>query len=85
VANEFTIADIAMAPPYVNRLAMISMRGMWKNGRLPNVEKWFARVKTLTQFKKSLLVWVPAQLRNDLRDNGAKSWPEIASILNIAI
>jgi glutathione S-transferase len=84
VANKFTIADIAMTP-YVNRLAMMSMRGLWENGRLPSVEKWFARIEALSNFKKCLLDWVPEDLTNDLRENGAKSWPEVAKILEIEI
>jgi len=82
VEDTFSIADISMVP-YVNRLAMISMRGMWENNRLPNVEKWFNRVEALPNFKKCLIDWVPDDLANDLRENGAQSWPEVAKILEI--
>ena len=84
VGNKFMIADLAMTP-YVNRLAMMSMRDMWEKGRLPNLEKWFARVEARPNFKKCLIDWVPEDLRNDLRENGAKSWPEVAKILEIKI
>ena len=84
VGNKFSIADIAMTP-YVNRLAMLSMRGMWENNRLPNVERWFAAVESRPNFKRVFLDWVPEELTNDLRDNGAKSWPEVAKILEIEI
>lgn len=84
VGNTFSVADISLTP-YVNRLAMMSMRGMWENGRLPNVEKWFARIEALPNFKQCLIDWVPEDLTNDLRENGAKSWPEVAKILNINI
>ncbi|WP_417259056.1 glutathione S-transferase family protein [Celeribacter sp.] len=82
VGNEFSIADIAMAP-YVNRCAMLSLSGMWTNGRMPNLEKWFSRVSALPNFKTCLLDWVPEDLTSDLRENGAKSWPEVAKILDI--
>ena len=82
VEDTFSIADISMVP-YVNRLAMMSMRGMWENNRLPNVEKWFNRVEALPNFKKCLIDWVPDELANDLRENGAQSWPEVAKILEI--
>ncbi len=82
VENTYSIADISMVP-YVNRLAMMSMRGMWENNRLPNVEKWFNRVEALPNFKKCLIDWVPDELTNDLRENGAQSWPEVAKILEI--
>ena len=84
VGNRFTIADIAMIP-YVNRLAMMSMRGMWEGGRMPNVERWFARVEALPGFRTCLIDWVPEHLTIDLRENGAKSWPEVAKILEIEI
>ena len=82
VEETFSIADISMVP-YVNRLAMMSMRGMWENNRLPNVEKWFNRVEALPNFKKCLIDWVPDELANDLRENGTQSWPEVAKILGI--
>jgi len=84
VGNAFTMADVALTP-YVNRLAMMSMRGMWEGGRLPNVENWFARIEAMPNFKGVFLDWVPDHLTNDLRDNGAMSWPEVAKILEIEI
>ena len=82
VGNKFSIADIALTP-YVNRLAMMSMRGMWEGGRLPNVERWFAAIEAHEHFKSCFIDWVPEDLTNDLRDNGAMSWPEVAKILDI--
>lgn len=82
VGNKFTIADVAMTP-YVNRLAMMNMKGMWENGRLPRVTAWFERVKQRPTFVKSLLDWVPEHLSNDLYNNGSLSWPEVAKILEI--
>jgi glutathione S-transferase len=84
VGNRFSVADIALTP-YVNRLAMMSMRGLWENGRLPNVERWFAAIEAHPNFKKCFLDWVPDHLTNDLRENGKKSWPEVAEILGIEI
>lgn len=80
--DAFSIADIALTP-YVNRLAMLSMAGMWENGRLPAVEKWFARIRQRPAFKPALLDWVPEALTHDLASNGAKSWPEVSRILVI--
>lgn len=82
VGDTFTVADISLAP-YVNRLAMMSMRGMWESGRLPRVEEWFSRIEAMPNFQKCLIDWVPDHLTDDLRENGAKSWPEVAKILNI--
>ena len=84
VGGRFTIADIALTP-YVNRLAMMSMRGMWEGGRLPCVEAWFARIEARPNFRRCLIDWVPDDLAGDLRGNGARSWPEVARILNIGV
>ena len=80
VGPRFSIADVALAP-YVNRLAMLEMRGMWEGGRLPRLEAWFARVAARPAFKAALIEWLPADLAADFRSNGARSWPEIARII----
>jgi glutathione S-transferase len=84
VGDAFSIADVALTP-YVNRLAMMSMNGMWENGRLVNLEAWFNRIQAMPNFKTCFIDWVPDHLTNDLRENGKKSWPEVAAILNIKI
>ena len=82
-ADRFTFADIAMMP-YVNRLDMLSMAGMWKKGRLPKVEDWFARVQKRDSFQPMLLGWCPEDLTNDLKTFGAESWPSVSKILRAA-
>ena len=84
VGNIFTIADISLTP-YVNRLAMMSMRGMWQDERLPDVERWFNAIEAREHVKPCFIDWVPEDLTNDLRENGIKSWPEVAKILEIDI
>jgi glutathione S-transferase len=84
VGNKFSIADIALTP-YVNRLSMMSMRGMWESRRLPNVERWFKDIEAREHFKPCFIDWVPEDLTNDLRENGKMSWPEVAEILEIEI
>jgi glutathione S-transferase len=82
VGDAFTMADIALVP-YVNRLAALSLEGMWENGRRPRVADWWKRVKARPTFKPALVDWVPGHLADDLRTNGAKSWPAVAKILGI--
>jgi glutathione S-transferase len=77
------MADIAMAP-YVNRLAALSMSGLWMNGRLPRVEAWFARIRTRPAFEPAFLKWMPADLADEMRENGSKSWPQIRKLLGMA-
>jgi ganglioside-induced differentiation-associated protein 1 len=78
--DEFSMADIALAP-YVNRLEALAMQGIWCNGRLPRVERWFALIRERPAFKSALVDWVPPQLRNEMRENGEKSWPEVRALL----
>ena len=80
--ENFTFADIAMTP-YVNRLKMRSMSGMWTGGRLPKVVAWFDRIKKRSSFKLALDNWLPEHLANDMRTFGAQSWPQFAQILDI--
>ena len=82
VGDDYSIADASLTP-YVNRLAMMQMSGMWKNGRLPGVTAWFDRVRARESFQSAVLDWVPEQLTDDFRNNGAKSWPEVAKVMGI--
>ena len=78
--DTFSLADIGLIP-YVNRLAMMSMAEMWTRGRLPQVERWFDAVRARPSFAPAMLEWVPADLAEDLRSNGVRSWPEVKAIL----
>jgi ganglioside-induced differentiation-associated protein 1 len=75
VGNEFSMADIAMAP-YVNRLEALAMSGVWEGGRLPRVEAWFARVRARPTFPQAFIEWMPIRLSQEMRLNGEKSWPQ---------
>ena len=80
VAGEFSMADIAMAP-YVNRLAALSMEGLWTDGRLPRVMDWFHRICARPTFTPAFVDWMPAELAQEMRANGKRSWPEIRALL----
>ena len=79
--DTFSLADIGLAP-YVNRLDMLSMSGMWE-GRLPGVERWFDAVKARPRFKEAFLDWCPEALTNDLKSFGEQSWPEGKAIVGL--
>jgi glutathione S-transferase len=81
VGQHFTMADVAMAP-YVNRLAALAMDGLWREGRLPRVEAWFERIRARPAFEPAFAAWMPAELSVEMRANGAKSWPDIAALLD---
>ena len=80
VDGTFSMADIAMTP-YVNRLDALAMDGLWKHGRLPQVERWFERIKERPTFKPAFVDWMPAALADEMRENGRRSWPDIARLL----
>lgn len=80
--DEFTLADVALAP-YVNRLDMLSMSGLWTGGRFPRVEAWFNKINKTDTFKEAFLDWCPEELTNDLKTFGAQSWPEVRQIVGI--
>ena len=80
VGGTFSMADIAMTP-YVNRLDALAMDGLWKNGRMPRAERWFARIRERPTFKPAFVDWMPDALTNEMRENGRRTWPEIAKLL----
>lgn len=82
VGPNFSIADIAMAP-YVNRLAALSMQGMWRAGRLPHVQSWFSRVQSRPTFYPGFIEWMPSELSEEMATNGVRSWTEISALLGV--
>jgi glutathione S-transferase len=81
VGDTFSMADIALAP-YVNRLDVLGMDGLWRNKRLPNVERWFLNLKRRPTFAPAFVDWMPTDLLDEMRVNGARSWPEINALVN---
>jgi len=83
VGNRFSMADIAVAP-FVNRLAALSMHALWERGRLPRVERWFGRLQQRPTFAPAFIEWVPADLAEEMRANGEKSWSDIKALLELS-
>lgn len=79
--DTFSLADISLAP-YVNRLAMLGMSGMWE-GSLPRLTAWFGRITTRPTFKPCFLDYCPPELTHELKTNGSQSWPEVKAILGV--
>ena len=48
--------------PYVNRLDMLQLSGMWTERR-PHLTDWWARVKARPWFEREMLGYAPAPLR----------------------
>jgi glutathione S-transferase len=82
VGARFSMADIAMAP-YVNRLAALTLEGLWERGRLPRVADWFAGVRARPTFGPAFVDWLPKDLAEEMRANGERSWPAVRSLLGV--
>jgi glutathione S-transferase len=82
IGSDFTMADVAVAP-YVNRLAAMSMSGLWEGGLRPNVSRWFQGLKQRPSFEPTFVKWMPESLTEDMRSNGLKSWPDVTRALGI--
>jgi len=80
--DTFSLADVGLTP-YVNRLDMLGMDGMWIAGRLPNVERWFEAIKSRPTFKTEFLDWCPEKLTSDLKTFGTQSWPDVKRIIGL--
>ncbi|MEM7536006.1 MAG: glutathione S-transferase family protein [Chloroflexota bacterium] len=78
--DTFSLADIGLTP-YVNRLDMLGMSGLWDEGRRPHVEDWFNRIKSRPGFKPMFLDWCPEELTNDLMTFGTQTFPRVLEIL----
>ncbi len=81
--DTFSLADVGLTP-YVNRLDMLGMSGLWEKGRRPHVEDWFNRIKARPTFKETFLDWCPEDLTNDLMTFGTQSWPNVLKILDMS-
>jgi glutathione S-transferase len=80
--DSFSLADIGVVP-YVNRLDMLTMLASWPPAR-PRVMDWFSRMKARPSYNPAIDEYLPENLANDLRTNGARSWPEVEAVLKAA-
>ena len=78
--DTFSLADIGLTP-YINRLDMLGMSGLWDQGRRPHVENWFNRIKERSAFKPMFLDWCPEELTNDLMTFGTQTFPQAVEML----
>jgi glutathione S-transferase len=75
----FSLADIGVIP-YVNRLDMLQLSGMWTEAR-PRLADWFERVKARASFQPAMFGFVPEPLGAIMRDKGEEAWPKVEAIL----
>lgn len=82
VENTFSAADIAFVP-YVNRLENLGLQGLWENGRMPALEKWWTRIKERSSFQSEIVDWMPEHLLSDFATHGPKGWPRVQEMVGI--
>lgn len=80
--DQVSLADTAILP-YVMRLDMLQMSGLWADGALPRVEAWLARMQARPSFRPAIWDWMPAALTEDFRVNGTESWPGVRALLGL--
>ena len=80
--DTFSLAEVGVIP-YVNRLDMLQLSGMWTQNR-PYLTRWFERIKTRPSFELAMFGYVPPGLRLLMQERGAEAWPQVRGILSEA-
>jgi glutathione S-transferase len=76
--DSFSLAEVGVIP-YVNRLDMLSLSGLWTERR--HLADWFARVKARPSFEPALLKYVPPALGEMMKARGGEAWPKVRAIV----
>ncbi|HJO72806.1 MAG: glutathione S-transferase family protein [Rhodospirillales bacterium] len=76
---DYTLADAAVTP-YVLRLDMLGMSGMWEGSR-PRVGDWYGRVRARPSAAVALDAYIKPADADKMIGPGTEVWPEIQKIL----
>ena len=76
---KFSLAE-ACVLPFINRLDMLQLSGMWTGAR-PNVARWFDALKKKPWFEPMMYGFVPPPLRKLMEEKGLEAWPRAKAIL----
>jgi glutathione S-transferase len=77
--ERFSLAEVGVIP-YINRLDMLQLSGLWTESR-PYLTGWFERVKARPSFELALFGYLPPPLRELMRERGAEAWPQARAIV----
>lgn len=80
--DTFSLAEAGVIP-YVNRLDMLQLSGMWTATR-PHLAGWWQRIKARPMFEKALFGFVTPELRRLMTEKGDAAWPRVKAILAAA-
>jgi glutathione S-transferase len=76
----FSLAEVGVIP-YVNRLEMLQLSGMWTEAR-PYLSQWWRRVKARPSFEPALMKYLPPALGAMMKMRGDEAWPKVHAILS---
>ncbi len=79
VGDEFSLAEVGVIP-FVNRLDMLQLSGMWTETH-PHLTDWWDRVKARPMFEDAIFKFIPMPLRQLMTDKGKEAWPRVQAIL----
>lgn len=68
--EAYSLADIALTP-YVKRVAMFGYGDDWSESR-PHLADWFARIEARPNYQGAVADWLPPDLTDAMRENGAR-------------
>ena len=80
--ERFSLAEVGVVP-FVNRIDMLALSGMWTEAR-PNLTGWWERIKMRSMFQEAMHKYVPPALRTLMTDKGREAWPKVRDILGSA-
>ena len=76
--EKFSLAEVGVMP-FVNRIDMLALSGMWRKSR-PHLTEWWERIKARPTFQDALFKYVPPALRALMTDKGREAWPKVRAI-----
>jgi glutathione S-transferase len=79
--DSFSNADCAVIP-YILRLDLLKLRGMW--GRYPAVDDWWARVRERPSVKATIFERMTETDWAPFRNLAPDPWPKVAALLEAA-
>lgn len=77
--DRFSLAEVGVIP-YINRLDMLQLSGLWTEAR-PHLAGWWDRIKARSSFTPALMKYVPPALGEMMRKYGSKTWPRVKAIV----
>jgi len=80
--DRFSLAEVAVIP-FINRIDMLALSGMWTESR-PHLTAWWERIKKRPTFQEAMFKYVPPALRALMMEKGEEAWPKVQSILRTA-